>query len=149
MQWARDRKQTHQVTCKILPRRYFEVGLVIGKGGSHVVYFQHQSGAAIHIARETDEIPGGGYTSPPGSAGAAAVTPDGMRRITLLGEETPPHETYNPPRNSPSIWRGGSLNFWLGREGDEPKRIGSDTFVFSSNLIRGFIFNSAHPCITV
>ena len=37
-----------------------KVGLVIGKGGSHVVYFQHQSGAAIHIARESDEIPGGG-----------------------------------------------------------------------------------------
>ena len=42
-----------------------QVGLVIGKGGAHVVYFQNRSGARIHIARESDT---------------------GMdRRVTLLG----------------------------------------------------------------
>lgn len=120
MKWVRDRKPTHHVTylkkkkCHGLPRHYFEVGLVIGKGGSHVVYFQHQSGAAIHIARETDEIPGGGYTSPPGSVGAAAVTPDGMRRITLLGEGSLPHETLNPHETHHRSG-GGELHAWAGR----------------------------------
>ena len=71
-----------------------KVGLVIGKGGSHVVYFQHQSGCAIHIARDAGEIPGGvNYVVPPSAyadPGDDAVTADGMRRITLLGGE---HQT--------------------------------------------------------
>ena len=71
-----------------------KVGLVIGKGGSHVVYFQHQSGCAIHIARDAGEIPGGvNYVVPPSAYADPsddAVTADGMRRITLLGGE---HQT--------------------------------------------------------
>ena len=71
-----------------------KVGLVIGKGGSHVVYFQHQSGCAIHIARDAGEIPGGvNYVVPPSAYADPtddAVTVDGMRRITLLGGE---HQT--------------------------------------------------------
>ena len=58
-----------------------KVGLVIGKGGSHVVYFQHQSGAAIHIARDQGEIPGGvNYVVPPCAYAdqcESAVTGDG------------------------------------------------------------------------
>ena len=65
-----------------------KVGLVIGKGGSHAVYFQHQSGAAIHVAREEGEIPGGGTAFDlTGRDDAPAVTADGMRRVALVGDE--------------------------------------------------------------
>ena len=65
-----------------------KVGLVIGKGGSHVVYFQHQSGAAIHIARDQGEIPGGvNYVVPPCAYAdqcESAVTGDGEFLLILV-----------------------------------------------------------------
>ena len=58
-----------------------------------MVYFQHQSGCAIHIARDAGEIPGGvNYVVPPSAYADPsddAVTADGMRRITLLGRRAP------------------------------------------------------------
>ena len=75
------------------------------------MYFQHQSGAGIHIARDGDEMAcaggcigwvganahhaiGGDDASGGGGGGGdatesikPAVTPDGRRRITLLGDE--------------------------------------------------------------
>ena len=39
-----------------------KVGLVLGRGGAHAAYFQHHSGAAIHVARDPGEIPGAGIT---------------------------------------------------------------------------------------
>ena len=39
-----------------------KVGLVLGRGGAHAAYFQHQSGAAIHVARDPGEVPGLGIT---------------------------------------------------------------------------------------
>ena len=49
-----------------------KVGLVLGRGGAHAAYFQHHSGAAIHVARDPGEIPGAGITIfevPPSSSG--------------------------------------------------------------------------------
>ena len=39
-----------------------KVGLVLGRGGAHAAYFQHHSGAAIHVARDPGEVPGAGIT---------------------------------------------------------------------------------------
>ena len=90
-----------------------KVGLVLGRGGAHAAYFQHHSGAAIHVARDPGEIPGAGITIfevPPSSSGdedtdeeeeaevrnkkkktktrKPAVDAERRRRVHLLGSET-------------------------------------------------------------